>query len=298
MIRPLAWPRLVGIGQDSQHNRTVAVPLSVTAFRAGSAGPLCSSTYRELPGAGAGPVACIWTGRPGWSPRSLRLLPDGCVDVVWDGTAIAVVPPRAAAVRHNLTAQGFSVGVRLRAGWAAQTLRTSIGPLPAVANMADVRSDAGVPQFAEALAGLSDPVVAAWLLARWVERLRPAGSVPETRLLGAIDLLARPGSSVRTAASGAGYSVRELHRRFVGQVGLSPKSFQRVARFQRFRRLIASTGAPRTMAEAAALCGYADEAHLAHDCHDLASLTPAVLARVAGAAQRPPAPLMRRAEGG
>ena len=184
MIRPLAWPRLVGIGQDSQHNRTVAVPLSVTAFRAGGAGPLCYSTYRELPGAGAGPVACVWIGRPGWSPRSLRLLPDGCVDVVWDGTAIAVVPPRAAAVRHNLTARGFSAGVRLRAGWAAQTLRTSIGPLPAVANMADVRPDAGVPQLAEALAGLSDPVVAAWLLARWVEWLRPAGSVPETRLRG------------------------------------------------------------------------------------------------------------------
>jgi AraC-like DNA-binding protein len=256
----------------------MAVPLSATAVRAGGAGPRFS-TYRELPGGGPGPIDRIWIGQPGWAPRSLRLLPDGCVDVVWDGIAVVVVPPRAAAVRHNLTATGFTAGVRLRAGWAAQTLQTNIGSLPAVADLAGVRPNADLARLAEALADQTDPAEAARILARWAGRLWPADSVPDTRLLSAIDLLSRSGSSVSAAAAESGYSLRELHRRFTEHVGLSPKSFQRVSRFQRFRCLIASTQVPATMAAAAALCGYSDQAHLAHDCHALAGRSPTALAR-------------------
>lgn len=235
-------------------------------------------------------MTCIWIGFPGWSPRSLRLLPDGCVDLAWDGTAVTVIPPRAAPVRHNLTARDFTAGVRLRAGWAAQMLQVSIGSLPDVSDLLDVRSDARFAGTAETLAQMADPAAAARLLARSVACLWPGSLTPDARLLSAIERLAQPGSSVRAAAADAGYSVRELHRRFTSQVGLPPKSFQRVARFQRFRNLMSSSDAPLTMAEAAALCGYADEAHLAHECHDLAARTPAVLARAAAIGRLPPWP--------
>jgi AraC-like DNA-binding protein len=266
----------------------MAVPLSVTAVRAGSGG-LRLSSYRELTGGRPGPVSRIWTGRPGWSPRSLLLLPDGCVDLVWDGTAVLVVPPRPVAVRHNLTGKGFTAGVRLRAGWAALTLQANVGSLPTVADLADVRPDADLARLTGVLASKADPVQAARILASWAARMWPADSVPDTRLLSAIDLLSRSGSSVSAAASGAGFSVRELHRRFTEHIGLSPKSFQRLSRFQRFRSLIAGTEVLPTMAAAAAMCGYADQAHLAHDCHDLAGRPPTALARAVRAGRRPPA---------
>jgi len=284
---------LVGIGQECSpvgDNISVAVPLSAIAFRTDDVRKLHPSMYVESSGPGGGPVGCVWTGCPGWSPRSLLLIPDGCVDIVWDGKSITVVPPRAAAVRHALTDQELTVGVRFRPGWAAHTLRTTIASLPAVTDMADVRRAREVSRFAEVLADERDPMDAARLLAHWIEELRPAGSLADARLLQAIDLLSQPRASVASAASQAGYSVRELRRRFAQHVGLSPKSFQRVARFQRFRSLIAGPVPPLTMAQAAALCGYSDQAHLAHDCRLLTHRTPTAFARAAVAGHQPPIP--------
>ncbi|MGH3403581.1 MAG: helix-turn-helix domain-containing protein [Streptosporangiaceae bacterium] len=269
---------------------SMAVPLSAIAFRTDGASKLRSSTYLELPWPGAGPVDCIWTGRPGWSPRSLLLLPDGCVDIVWDGNAITVVRPRATAVRHTLTNRKFAAGIRLRPGWAAHTLRTPIASLPPLADMADIRSATEVSRFAEMLADEAEPMDSAHLLARWAEKIRPAGSLPDARLLHAIDLLSQP-SSVGSAALQAGYSARELRRRFAEHVGLSPKRFQRVTRFQRFRSLMAGPASPPAMAQAAAFCGYYDQAHLAHDCRVLACRTPTALARVTVAGHQSAMPI-------
>jgi len=264
----------------------VAVPLSAIAFRTDDASRLHPSTYVESSGSGSGPVGCVWTGRPGWSPRSLLLIPDGCVDIVWDGKSIIVVPPRATAVRHALTDQEPAAGVRLRPGWAAHTLRVPIVSLQAITDMADVGRAKEVSRFARVLADERDAMDAARMLACWIEALRPDGSLPDARLLQAIDSLTQPGASAGLAAWQVGFSARELRRRFAEHVGLSPRSFQRVARFQRFRSLIARPVPPPPMAQAAAECGYFDQAHLAHDCRLLARQTPTALARAAAAGHR------------
>lgn len=67
-------------------------------------------------------------------------------------------------------------------------------------------------------------------------------------------------------------SRRYLAQRFREQVGLGPKTFARLLRFDAVRRRI--DAAPVHWADIAAECGYSDQAHLARDFRDLAGTTP------------------------
>lgn len=78
----------------------------------------------------AGVVACRWAGSGGWE-RSLRLLPDGCADLVWDGHALQVVGALAAAARLPVGAGTLNVGLRLRPGMAGALLGCQASDLPA-----------------------------------------------------------------------------------------------------------------------------------------------------------------------
>jgi AraC-like DNA-binding protein len=254
----------------------VAVPLSSIAFRPASAGHSDRSTYTEMLEPGAGPIECLWIGLPGWSPRTLRLLPDGRADVVWDGNTIRVVPPRPFASRHLLATLGPTMGVRLRPGWAAPILRAAIGSLPPVADLGDLCGDRSAAGLARMLGQASSPIAAARLLAQHLESVEGAA---DPAVLAAVHRLSQTGSSVQETATHVGLSARQLRRSFHNDVGLSPKAFQRVIRFQRFRHLATSTPPTVNMARAAAMCGYSDQAHLVHDCRQLADTTPTALVR-------------------
>src|SRR5277367_2399386 len=104
--------------------QTVAVPLRPDAARAraGATSPLVSSyrEYRPGPG-GPAAVACTWHGIAGWS-RRLRVLPDGCLELVWDGQRARAVRPVPGAVRYPVSAEHQSVGIRIQPGWGAIVL--------------------------------------------------------------------------------------------------------------------------------------------------------------------------------
>ena len=71
-----------------------------------------------------------------------------------------------------------------------------------------------------------------------------------------------------------GCSRRHLATRFAQEVGLPPKAYARVVRFERASSLLAAGGAP---ADVAAACGYSDQAHLGREVAALADTTPARL---------------------
>ncbi|HEX4323620.1 MAG TPA: helix-turn-helix transcriptional regulator [Gaiellaceae bacterium] len=91
--------------------------------------------------------------------------------------------------------------------------------------------------------------------------------------------LMRSGGQVRVRALALelGWSPRRLIDRFRDHVGLPPKAVARVIRFNRAVTAL-SSGTPR-IAEVAAACGYADQAHLARDVRALGGITPGELAR-------------------
>jgi AraC-like DNA-binding protein len=69
-----------------------------------------------------------------------------------------------------------------------------------------------------------------------------------------------------------GCSRRQLSQRFTDEYGIGPKQATRLIRFQRARNLVAA--ARRPLAEVAADCGYADQAHLTREFRELAGDPP------------------------
>lgn len=78
------------------------------------------------------------------------------------------------------------------------------------------------------------------------------------------------GERVEQVAEDVGFSRRRLSDVVRAECGLTPKTYQRVARFERARRLLGR----RPLAEVSARCGYADQAHLTREWTSLAGCTP------------------------
>ena len=94
-------------------------------------------------------------------------------------------------------------------------------------------------------------------------------------MLVAARALATGGERVPVVADRIGLSDRQLHRRFVRQVGYGPKAFERVMRFRRFLTLVeAGDLGGAGLAAMAVASGYADQAHLTRECRRLAGRTP------------------------
>ena len=89
-------------------------------------------------------------------------------------------------------------------------------------------------------------------------------------------LRSQPSARVADLAAEVGWSRTRLATRFSEQVGISPKRFARVVRFERARRLMAHGSA--SLAEVAVRTGYYDQAHLCRDVSALAGCTPVMLA--------------------
>lgn len=255
----------------------MAVPLRPMATRPGPV-PAVSSyrEYRAAP-AVARAAACTWQGVPGW-PRRMRLLPDGCLDLVWDGRHARLVRPADRQVRRPVGDTALVTGIRIRPGWAAVVTATPLRDLPDVADLADVWDLAAARQLAAVLAAAASPAALRAILTDAVaSRLARSGG-PDPRVLSAVSALGNPRATVGTAARHAGLSSRQLRRLFGEHIGLPPKTLHGILRFQRLRAWLAASGlAPDTLARAAADCGYFDQAHLSRDCARLGGLTPATL---------------------
>ena len=106
---------------------------------------------------------------------------------------------------------------------------------------------------------------------------RLAQSCQVDRLVSeAVRLIEAGGGAVDVGglASRLGVSTRQLERRFKESVGMSPKLFCRI---QRFQRVFQQIEAGRGWVEAALACGYYDQAHLVRDFRDFSGEAPAAL---------------------
>lgn len=87
-------------------------------------------------------------------------------------------------------------------------------------------------------------------------------------------IAAKPGQdTLRVLADKVGYSQKHLIKLFKQHVGLTPKSFMRIMRFQRVIRDI-ETQASLRWTDVAYQSGYYDQAHFIHDFRHFSGLTP------------------------
>jgi len=109
---------------------------------------------------------------------------------------------------------------------------------------------------------------------RWFGQMLE-GSAPESGIDHASRLLLRTRGSARidSLVERSGLSARQFQRRFTAQVGLSPKLYARIVRFDAALR--ARRDAPtKSWTEIAHEGGYFDQAHFVRECQALAGLAP------------------------
>lgn len=232
--------------------------------------------YRERLSA-AYPGMTVWTRRPGRSVQA-RILPDGCLDLIWtDGALLVAGPDTHAHLTEDRSDTSFT-GLRfapgtgpLLLGIPASELRDQRVPLAAIWNTAEVE------RLEAQLAAAPNPAAALEHIAAH----RLLSSTPPDPITHAITRSLTLGKSIAQTAHTVGLSDRQLHRRSLAAYGYGPKTLARILRFTRALNLArAGTG----FATVATATGYADQAHLARDVRVLAGLPLSALVRQAEAA--------------
>ncbi|MBC8161027.1 MAG: AraC family transcriptional regulator [Roseiflexaceae bacterium] len=227
-------------------------------------------------------------------PLSYRVLPDGCVDLIVRYThPQRVGEPGLCALLVSGALSRFKVveltphttlwGMQFRPGWVEAVL--GVPPLALLPRPQPVQHTtnrctelvqrlraAATPQQVEITFhdGVSQLVAAA-------EQRRALG-LPPAEVSAALQLLdASTGQlRMRQLALLIGISERTLHRQLSRSLGLSPKLFARITRFQHVvARLRECNGPQRLDLAALALeSGYTDQAHMTHEFRNLSGLTP------------------------
>ena len=199
----------------------------------------------------------------------MRVLPDGCIDVVWtDDGGAQIVGPNTTAFLVTVATETRVHGVRLRPGAAPSLLGVRPEELRDVrAPMEEFRPRAG-PRLTEALASNAHPrqVLIDWLLA-----CASSAAGPDPVVVAAAKQLQATGASVRTVATDLGLSERSLRRRVRVAVGYGPK---RLARVLRLQRALSAARLGDELGRVAFDAGYADQSHFTNECRLLAGASP------------------------
>src|SRR4051794_16168227 len=249
-------------------NREVVAPAGPTARR--------RPRRPEL----AGVVAAVWTTVVPPGVRTLRVLPDAAVDLVFAGEHLAVAGPDTRPCLERLPA-GRVIGLQLHPaavpavlGVPAAALRDERVPLPelwgaAGRDLAETLAGtlAGRPDGTEDVRGAAARLEAACLarLSRGAV-LPPLANALRGRLAAGRPLDLRE----------LGSSERQLRRTCTAAYGYGPRTLRRIVRFQSVVDLLAGTGAP-ALSEIACRAGHADQAHLSREVGAFSGLTPTAL---------------------
>lgn len=224
-------------------------------------------SYREYrPPPGLEPVvACLWENAPA-EDRAQRVVPDGCVDLIWLAERELVVAGADTGPRVvHLPAGNRSSGIRLRPGAAGALLGMPASELRDRQVTAALIWGAHVSRLSEAMVS-AGPAQRLELLA---DAVAQRGVAPDALVVAAARRLADHVARVAGVAAKLGVSERQLHRRTLAAVGYGPKVLARVARL---RRLVALRD--ESLASRAYEAGYASQAHMSDEVRRLTGTTP------------------------
>jgi AraC-like DNA-binding protein len=241
-------------------------------------------------------IESIWVCRNDRRPRALeRVLPLGAAQLIvnlaedetriYEESAAGLVCQRSpGSVLTGITTryqiidtdeQAFVAGVVFRPG----------GTVPFIAAPARELSDADVPLEAlwgrqraqllrEQLLGASDPDSTLDALeATLLNVCREKAAHPAVRYALSEFRAHSSVARIRAVTDAIGLSPKRFIERFKADVGVTPKRYCRLLRFQRVVSN-AHPGGETDWAELALACGYFDQAHLIHDFREFSGLTP------------------------
>jgi len=221
-------------------------------------GSLAIVGYREFPPPTAlcDLVECAWV--VDGPPEPVRVLPDGCMDLMRMDGRIVVAGPDTSASLSPRDGEPF-VGLRFHPGVLPRLLGV---PASEVRNermpLSELQS--GFPRRG------SLTELAAALASEEPRAETAPWSLP---LLRHVTGSLAAGSAVTDVAQEVGWSSRTLQRQCTAVFGYGPATLRRILRFRRAVRLLGD-GLPYS--EVAARAGYADQPHLHREVRELAGV--------------------------
>jgi AraC-like DNA-binding protein len=194
------------------------------------------------------------------------VLPDGCMDLLWNGESISIAGPDTHAQVFAVDQQSEMTGLRFAPGFAPRLLGIPADELTNQRVALDAVWSAGeVHRIADGLAASRTPGRALEAIAR--DRCPPLDD--DTALIDGVVALAGAGCTSATIAHRVGLSPRQLQRRSRVAFGYGTKTLGRILRMQQALALM--RGGERAV-DSALRAGYADQSHLAREFKELAGV--------------------------
>lgn len=207
---------------------------------------------------------------------------DGAAPECYPGAVIG--GPHSKYIMLDSQVRESSIGIHFKPGGAFPFLRVPIEALHNRNVPLEALWGRGAAKLRQRLMEASTPALRFGILEReLLARMAPASNWHPAVALGLRTFQSLPQQrSVADVAEMANLSPRRFIELFRSQVGLTPKLFCRISRFQHALRL-AAPGRAIQWTDLALCCGYFDQAHLIRDFREFSGLSPtAYLARRGG----------------
>ena len=238
----------------------------------------------------------FWLIDGGQAPRLEKILPSGTIELVvnlkhneihihdaaqreryrtFDGAVISGTYSRAFVC--NALQHEAMLGVHFKPGGAFPFLDIDASELTnAHASLADLWGRSAL-ELRERLCTATTPQRLFRIMEDTLSDRFHHHGTSELQMKIALKMFAMPANavSVREVSQELGFSQRRFIQAFTSHVGLTPKIFCRIQRFQRARVLAEKIDTPH-WAELAVTCGYFDQSHLIKDFQEFAGSTPKI----------------------
>lgn len=247
----------------------------------------------------AGRVDYLWSLTDAPPHSSERVIPSGTIEIVFNlhedefrirrpgsgGEESArfrgaiVSGPYRRAFGVETRAHASIVGVHFKPGGASGVLGVPAGSLADTHVELEALWGRRAAALRERLAAAADAAQRFRILGQALVGALSPSQRPRGEVAFALGRLGAPGVEVGAVARDVQLSHRRFIELFTERVGMTPKRYARVRRFQRALGRLNGEGAPE-WARVALDCGYFDQAHLCRDWAEFTGLSPAEFVRL------------------
>jgi AraC-like DNA-binding protein len=220
-------------------------------------------------------VECFWQSQSFASivqPNEYRVLPDGCVDLIFDLTPgyehAYWVGTMTTSLCVRDSAPKWLLGIRFRPGGASSILRCPAWQIK------DQRISIGelTPSVFQTLEKLAQHRNRVSYLEEWLSP--QLAQAPSSRLVAEIHTRLDGTKKVSRLAEEMGFSRQYLNRVMKAEVGVDLKTFSRILRMRRLTDMLRGSRQRPAWSDLAVSFGFYDQSHLIHEFTDLVGLRP------------------------
>lgn len=229
-----------------------------------------------------GLVDCYWSSKslPGDPPQ--KILPDGCVDIIFHfGKPLIVGTMTYSFESIQDTDIAEMIGIRFRPAGISAFIRTPVYEFTNLQSDFDTQDTVFDRDFYEELPYLSSTISRISYIERYLLKRLECIYIPDRRIVLATKMIIE-NHGQRDISKIVNYvclSERQFERCFKAAVGISPKTFSQVARFRHTRRYL-KAHPDESLFSVAMACGYFDHSHLIKDFRRFGNESPGNVAGV------------------